>query len=111
VLEKENYKLIVHNGVGSHTEHVVRCPKFHEYETSYDVFNRGYKCNECRIFYCELMIRSIFEKIFPEHKFSKCRPALLCGLEIDGYCSELNTSFEYNGIREYEFNPHFHRTP
>ena len=92
------------------TKHLIICPRGHEYEVSYANFQQGSRCPYCRTYYSELISRAIFEKIFSNHKFKKCRPNFLGGLELDGYCKELNIDFEYNGIQHYEYVKHFHRT-
>ena len=42
--------------------------------------------------------------------FIKCRPKWLYGLELDGYCKELNLAFEYNGQQHYDFISYFYKT-
>lgn len=110
ILEEEKNQLLEYRGIGNKRKHLVLCPNGHKFETSYDNFRRGSRCPECYSYYSEMMCRSIFEKIFPNHLFTKCRPNFLAGLELDGYCSELNIAFEYNGLQHYKFIPFFHKT-
>ena len=56
----------------------------------------------------EKACRVYFEDRFGK-KFIRCRPEWLDGLELDGYCEELNLAFEYNGGQHYRFTPHFHK--
>lgn len=49
----------------------------------------------------EKITREIFEQIFG-YNFIKTRPEWLLGLELDGFCKELNLAFEYQGLQHYE---------
>jgi lysozyme family protein len=111
VLGKEGYKLLQYNGFGNKTMHLSLCPKGHEWSVSWSNFVHLHsRCHECIIFRSELNCKNIFEKILTPHKFIKSRPSFLLGLELDGYCKELNMGFEYNGMQHYEFNSHFHKS-
>ena len=41
-------------------------------------------------------------------EFPSCWPGWLNGLELDGYCEELDIAFEYNGEQHYKYIPYFH---
>jgi hypothetical protein len=103
-LEEEGYRLIQYNGIGHQTKHTVEhilcgC----QYPTNYDRFkNGGQRCPDCSKSRTENECRKVFESLFPEHKFPNTRPNFLQGLELDGYCEELNMAFEYNGRQHYE---------
>ena len=58
----------------------------------------------------EKMSVRIFQEIFSEFEFRKCRPKFLQGLELDTYCPELKLGVEYNGIQHYQFNEYFQKT-
>ena len=47
----------------------------------------------------------IFQDIFSEFEFRKCRPNFLEGLELYSYCAELKLGVEYNGIQHYRAFP------
>ncbi len=63
----------------------------------------------------ETRVREIFEKIF-QKPFPTVRPNFLRNnktgknLELDGYNSDLNLAFEYQGQQHYSFSPYFHKT-
>jgi hypothetical protein len=85
-----------------------RCSENHEWDACFsNVKNAGTGCPKC-LYKSESMIRDIIEEEMG-YKFPNTRPAFLEGLELDGYCPELNMAFEYNGIQHYEYVPHFHR--
>jgi hypothetical protein len=69
--------------------------------------NNNSGCPNC-LYKSEAMSRDIFEEEMG-YEFPKDRPEFLEGLELDGYCPELNIAFEYNGIQHYEYFPHYHR--
>ena len=46
-IEKENYILLSTSYKNAHTKLLILCDKGHEYEASWDVFNRGCRCNIC----------------------------------------------------------------
>jgi len=73
--------------------------------------------NKLKRTWCPLFASKKTEYICKEYlenktkfKFPKCRPLWLNGLELDGYCKELNLAFEYNGIQHYRVVPFFHKT-
>jgi lysozyme family protein len=110
-IEREGYKLLRYNGRGNKVNHLILCPKGHEWMASYNRFkNRGCRCSECIIFYSELECKNIFEKILSPYKFVKVKPSFLHGLELDGYCEEIQIAFEYNGEQHYRFVPFYFKT-
>ena len=69
--------------------------------------NKGGVCFS-DVYHSEALCREIIEaELF--YKFPKKRPSFMKGLELTGYCEELNIAFEYNGRHHYEYTPHFHR--
>jgi predicted RNA-binding Zn-ribbon protein involved in translation (DUF1610 family)/ribosomal protein S18 len=113
VFEKsDEYQLLEFRGSGSRTKHLVRHNCGYKWDICYNnFFTQGEGCPNCSSFRTEKMSREIFERLF-EHKFPKCRPKWLEGLELDGYCEELLMAFEYNGQQHNEVIPHFyHDTP
>ncbi len=84
------------------------CRLGHEWLATYANVSRGSWCPFCAVSYSEEISRFILESLF-EKKFKKNRTAL-CGLELDGYNSNLNIAFEYQGRQHYEFIPYWHKT-
>jgi len=66
-------------------------------------------CPNCASWKSERLCREIFQS-FMGYNFPKKRPEFLQGLELDGFCKELNLAFEYQGRQHYEDIPFFHRT-
>ncbi|MDA1531110.1 zinc-ribbon domain-containing protein [Bacillus cereus group sp. TH260-2LC] len=86
------------------------CSNGHKFKiTPYSV-SKGVWCSICSKNINNLheeKCRFIFESIFMK-PFYKERKVLKGNLELDGYNTELNLAFEYNGIQHYEFNDYFH---
>ncbi|WP_299249468.1 hypothetical protein [uncultured Aquimarina sp.] len=82
-----------------------------------DVISGNSWCNKCNINYTEEKCRFILEQLldvkFPQKfRFLKGIKNSLdknISLDLDGYSSELNVAFEYNGEQHYKYIPHFHR--
>ena len=55
----------------------------------------------------ERLCRFIFQSLF-DTSFPKSRPVFLGGLELDGYASNINLAFEYQGKQHDKHIPHFH---
>ncbi len=89
-----------------------KCKYEHKWiATPNDIFNNHSGCPECRYWKNEAKIKFIFENYFGKlfHKKSKLKTLSGTFIELDGYNSELNLAFEYNGIQHYEFIPYFHK--
>ncbi|CAE7237249.1 unnamed protein product [Symbiodinium natans] len=56
----------------------------------------------------ESEVRQVLEAIFAPAKFDARFPAFLQGLQLDGYCPELNLAFEYHGEQHYDPENYFH---
>ena len=92
------------------------CELGHRWESSYSsVHNAGTWCPVCnaRGGKSEEIFRSRIEHILGV-KFPKCRPGWLKSdigkqMEIDGYNSEMQCGFEYQGRQHTEYIPYFHR--
>lgn len=85
-----------------------QCSDGHEWTARFSDIKKGSWCPQCSSGRSEQLCREIFEEEFGK-KFPNVRPKFLNGLELDGYCEELNLAFEYNGQQHYEYIPHFHR--
>lgn len=84
-----------------------RCKYLHEWESAPAHIIRGTWCPDCK-YKNESMCRKLIEE-YTNKKFPRSRPSWLGGLELDGYCKELNLAFEYNGKQHYEYSDFFHR--
>jgi protein-arginine kinase activator protein McsA len=69
---------------------------------------QGKGCKRCNKCVMQEITRSIIERV-SERKFVQLNPDFLYGLELDGYCEELNCAFEYQGVQHYKFTPFFHK--
>lgn len=84
-----------------------RCAEGHEWMAAYEKIKQGRWCPTCAGGRSENIVRETLEAK-TEEKWPKQRPKWLDGLELDGYCKELNTAFEYQGRQHYEYVPFFH---
>jgi hypothetical protein len=86
------------------------CKEGHQWNASFsNVHNNGTWCPNCSSPYrSEALAREILEEE-TGYQWGKIRPKWLKGLELDGYCKELNTACEYQGEQHYRYVPHFHR--
>ncbi|OED39817.1 hypothetical protein AB834_00070 [PVC group bacterium (ex Bugula neritina AB1)] len=93
-----------------------QCHKKHIWETPYSNIQQGSWCPDCSTSKSEKICRYIFETIFKK-PFPVIKPDFLktkkykWGLELDGFCENLNLAFEHQGRQHYEFVERFHRTP
>ncbi len=84
-----------------------KCADGHSWSASpFSVITKNTGCPKCRVNIREEKCRFIFESL-TFYKFPKDR-TILSGKELDGYCSELNLAFEYQGQQHYK-NIYFHR--
>ena len=70
-------------------------------------YNTG--CPNCRSWKSEKMCRENFQA-FLGHNFPSVYLNSMDGLQLDGYCKELNLAFEYQGKQHYEHIPYFQPT-
>jgi len=47
IIESNDYILLSNNYVNAHTKLKIKCDRGHIYDSSWDVFNRGCRCNKC----------------------------------------------------------------
>lgn len=99
----------------SHSKLEWECALGHSfYMKPYCVYE-GQWCPICSKRICERITRYCFEKIF-NVKFESIRPSFLenpktgRNLELDGFNSDLNIAFEYNGQQHYKDNTLFSRS-
>jgi hypothetical protein len=82
--------------------------KGHTFSSYFDnVKNQNQWCPRCSNYRSEELTREIFERL-TGHVWKKIRPPWLERLELDGYCEELKTAFEYQGTQHVKHFPHFH---
>lgn len=86
------------------------CGKKHIWDTKPTNIRNGFWCPLCHTSFVETHCREIFEEIFKK-SFLRKRHSWLkndktgYSLELDGYCSELNIAFEYQGQHHYKIVP------
>ncbi len=85
------------------------------WKSSYEnVVNKKSWCQNCSDMLSERICRKIFEIIFNKEFPKKIFDWLLYKnkniMHLDGYNSDLNLGFEYNGEQHYKFVPRWHKT-
>ena len=87
------------------------CKVGHTWEASAgSVLHHNTWCPECAAstWRTEAQIRSTLESIFHPHVFPSRYPSFLKGLQLDGYCLDLQLAFEYQGEQHYDPENYFH---
>lgn len=99
--------------IGVDSPMLVKCACGHKWKTNFSNLKANHWCPECASNNVgEKLTRYTFEKIYG-FSFSKIRPDWLknpitnYNLELDGFCSELNLAFEYQGKQHFELVPLF----
>lgn len=72
------------------------CSVGHVWEATISSVSSGTWCPHCQPLKSEQIVRSFLEQAF-DAKFPKVRPDWLAGLELDGFNSDLNLGFEFQG--------------
>jgi len=94
--------------INSNNKLKFKCNKCnHEWLLTPNGLMAGNWCPTCKSLRSEKLCREYLEKK-TKMLFPKIKPAWLNGLELDGYCKELNLAFEYNGKQHYKFVNIFH---
>ncbi len=95
--------------VNSHTKLRWKCADGHTWEARpTSIKNANTWCPRCVRFIKEEQCRFVLDKMTGE-RFVKTRQ-ILNGLELDGYCEELNAAFEYQGEQHFVYIPKWHKT-
>jgi hypothetical protein len=94
--------------VNAHQQLTWKCVNEHIFDMKANDVKNGHWCPHCHFYLNENKCRYILEKL--TGKRFKSTKKVLNGLELDGYNSELNVGFEYNGVQHYEYIEFFHRT-
>ncbi|WP_052728592.1 hypothetical protein [Domibacillus tundrae] len=100
--------LLSNKYINAHTLLEWQCNNGHVFRMSANSVKNDHWCRDCRFNINEAKCRFILEKLTA--KPFKSNKRILKGLELDGYNSELNLGFEYNGIQHYQFIKFFHKT-
>jgi len=88
---------------------IAECKNNHTWKVCYNNIEKGSGCPHCSN-KTEQECREIFEEMFKPYKFPSSHPKFLKikkrkkGLELDGYCKELNLAFEYDGEQHFDKN-------
>jgi hypothetical protein len=97
------------NYVSAHEKMKWKCRKGHEWDTAFNhIKNDGTWCPSCSSYRSESVARQILVDE-TGYQWVKIRPKWLKGLELDGYCKELNIAYEYQGSQHFKYIPFFHR--
>ena len=84
------------------------CSEGHVWDSmAANIRNGGCWCPHCP-YKNEDECRRIIERL-TKKPFVKCRPDWLDGLELDGYCEQIEIAFEYNGEQHSRVIPAWHR--
>lgn len=108
-LQKEwhssNKKDIMSVMPGSKEKYWWICPENHIYQSRPNDRTGSITtgCPYCRPLRSENFTREVFEDYFRGYSFPKVRPSFLGGLELDGYCQDLNLAFEYDGQQHFQW--------
>ena len=104
--DKYDYSLVEY--VNTNTQISIICTEHGEFNQLPRAHLRGAGCPNCNRFKTEKLCISIIEHL-TDHKFIKCRPSFLDGLELDGFNADLQLAIEYNGEQHYKIVDYFHR--
>ena len=97
------------NYVNAHEKMKWKCRKGHEWDTAFNhIKHDGTWCPSCSSYRSESVARQILVDE-TGYQWVKIRPKWLKGLELDGYCKELNIAYEYQGSQHFKYIPFFHR--
>lgn len=111
IAEQRGGRLISTIIINNHDHLEWECSEGHIWKASWA--NVKYKhswCPHCVKYYQEERCREIIGRL-TDKKFPKTTKELGGRMELDGYCSELKTAFEYQGEQHYIFIPYWHREP
>ncbi len=99
IAKDRGFFLISRKFLGMKNKHLWKCKDGHKWmATPQNIKMTG--CPKCSGGIREEQVRFIFESLLGHH-FPKNR-TVLKGLELDGYCEELEIAFEYNGEQHYK---------
>ena len=108
-IEKEGYKLLSDEYEDAKSKIKIKCPKGHEYETTWNKFQQEKRCPICNESKGEREITKILDKLnikyikqyrFEDCKFKQCLP-------FDFYLPKYNCCIEYDGRQHFEIVDYF----
>jgi hypothetical protein len=87
-----------------------KCANDHVWEATPAKVLKGRWCHYCKQSFCEAIVRCHLEQL-TGLPFPKARPKWLknrygFGLELDGFCANVNCAFEHNGLQHYVETPY-----
>tara|TARA_Y100000294_G_C8536531_1_gene329303 strand:- start:33 stop:1193 length:1161 start_codon:yes stop_codon:yes gene_type:complete len=106
IAKERSGKCLSKKYVNSYSKLTWKCLQGHVWESSAkNVLHKGSWCPQCNIYFGEEICRTTFEQLF-NNKFVRIRPKWLINndknrMELDGYCENLKTAFEYQGKQHY----------
>ncbi|MDN4605893.1 hypothetical protein [Sporosarcina highlanderae] len=101
-------KCLSNQYINAHQKLTWECANEHTFDMNANDVKNGHWCPHCHFYLNENKCRYILEQL--TGKRFKSTKKVLNGLELDGYNSELDVAFEYNGVQHYEYIEFFHRT-
>jgi len=112
-IEKYGGELLSTEYVNNKNRLNIKCKEGHIFYLTFDkIKNKNIWCRDCGSFYpgeeiCRNFLEELFDKPFPRFRSNWLRNDLGFKLEFDGYCEELGTAFEHNGIQHYKCVEYF----
>jgi len=106
--ERKGGKCLSEKYINAKTYMKWQCADGHVWTAKHNCIRRSW-CPYCSRYLSEEKCRFIFEELTGE-KFQRTRKILGKGFELDGYCKDLKTAFEYQGQQHYYFVKYFHKT-
>lgn len=108
-INKEGYKLLTDTYINNKQTLKIQCDKGHIYDTNFNYFQQGCRCNICNSSKGNKKIKDILDKFNiynkPEYKFKDCK--FKKKLPFDFYLPDYNLIVEFDGIQHYEMIEHF----
>ncbi len=117
--EKKGGRCISTRYINDRTKMLWECSNGHQWYATPNNIKGGTWCPKCSNFtYIHQEITREYFRLIFNHEFPLYPPDSLdwlknnegYGMELDGYCEELNLAFEYHGIQHYKVVKHFQMT-
>jgi len=103
-MRKEGFEFIKGEYKSNRSPIIVRCPKGHEYSTTYGLFKEGKRCSKCRTSKGEIAIKSLLEEILIDCKMTQQYPVKINNTTYHfDFCVHANKKLfiEYDGIQHF----------
>jgi len=101
IFEKESYTILSKKYKNAFSNLFYRCPKGHRNRTSWNNFQQGYRCPECREWKNQRRLGEILKQIFPNQVKSQDNLDFLGRQRVDYSVRDLKLAFEYDGAQHY----------